>query len=259
MIVMKKYFLFLIVICACLNPGLMASQFEELDKPPEGAHEGQMLLGGYFSLGVPYGDLIDGEKDFVSENTYTFEESEITKELMVAHISYDFGISFEYMPIDYIGIKTKLKRVLIVQRTRFGAEFQNWTETLYSNYSFLLGPSFHLTSRKYWDVTLTPVIGYAFAKYNATPIASRLVQGYSGDMKRNVNGITYGAELNLTMYFSGGLYISAGLDWNKYPVSFSPSYNLTNPDSGDKYLDGKSSGSIQSVNLAISAGYAFSH
>jgi hypothetical protein len=209
------------------------------------------------SIGVPYGDIIDGEKNFVKGNTYTFEESEITKELMIAHLSYDFGISFEYMPIDYIGIKSKLKRVLIVQRTRFGADFQNWTETLYSNYSFLLGPSFHLTSRKYWDITLTPVIGYALAKYNATPIAAKLVQGYSGDRSRDVSGITYGAELNLTVYFSGGLYMSVGADWNKYPITFSPPLELS--QGGNTFMDGKNSGSIQTMNLTISAGYAFSN
>lgn len=255
----KKFLLIPIIYFLMIVSGSAESQFEELDKPPEGAHEGQMLLGGFFSIGVPYGDIIDGEKSFVSENTYTFEESEITKELMIAHLSYDFGVSFEYMPIDYIGLKAKLKRVLVVQRTRFGAQFQNWTETIYSNYSFLLGPSFHLTSRKYWDVTLTPIMGYAFAKYNATPVAAKLVQGYSGSTKRDVNGITYGAELNLTIYFSGGLYISAGIDWNKYPITFSPSYKLTNPESGDTFMDGKNSGSIQTVNLAISAGYAFSN
>jgi hypothetical protein len=256
---MKKIILFPAIILALLCPGLMASQFEELDKPPEGAHEGQMLLGGFVSIGIPYGDIIDAEKDFLRGNTYVFEESEITKELVIAHLSYDFGIAFEYMPIDYVGLKAKLKRVLIVQRTRFGADFQNWTETLYSNYSLLFGPSFHLTSRKSWDVTLTPVIGYAFAKYNATPIAAKLVQGYSGDRERDVSGITYGAEINLTMYFSGGLYISLGVDWNKYPITFSPPYELTQPGNGNTFMEGKNSGSIQTINLAISAGYAFSH
>ena len=46
-----------------------------------------------------------------------------------------------------------------------------------------------------------------------------LVSGYKGDRKSDVSGITYGAELNLTMYFSGGFYISLGTDWNKYPVN----------------------------------------
>ncbi len=257
---MEKKFLIILIVLLCRFSYAETSQFEELDKPPEGAHEGQMLLGGFVSIGFPYGDLITGEEDFVKDNTYTFDESEITKELLVTHLSYDFGMSFEYMPIDYVGLKTKFKRVIIVQRTRFGADFQNWSKTLYSNYSFLAGPSFHLTNRKQWDITLTPVLGYAFAEYEATPIADDLVSGYKGDGTRDVSGITYGAELNLTIYFSGGLYISLGTDWNNYPVKFSPGYSLSQTIGSEEvtYLDGKNSGSIQTINLAISAGYAFS-
>lgn len=258
---MKKIFLIIFILILHQISYPQSSQFEELDKPPEGAHQGQMFLGGFVSIGIPYGDLISGEEDFVKDNTYTFDESEITKELKVTHLSYDFGFSFEYMPIDYVGIKSKLKRVIIVQRTRFGADFQNWSENLYSNYSFLVGPSFHLTNRKQWDVTLTPVAGYAIAEYEATPIAAELVSGYKGDRKRDVSGITYGAELNLTIYFSGGLYISLGTDWNKYPIKFSPGYSLSQTIGSEEvtYLDGKNSGSIQTMNLAISAGYAFSN
>ena len=255
---MKNNLFIILIICFFFSISATASQFEELDKPPEGAHEGQMLLGGYISIGIPTGDLITGEEDFVKGNVYNFEESEITKELLVTHLSYDFGISFEYIPIDYVGIKTKLKRVIIVQRTIFGADFQNWSETLYNNYSLLLGPSFHLTNRKQWDVTFTPVIGYAYAKYEATPIAAELVSGYSGDRKRDVNGMTYGAELNLTIYFSGGLYISIGADWNNYSAAFSPPLSLVNPVSAGNTMN-KSSGSIQTINLALSAGYAFSN
>lgn len=256
---MKKLLITIFALLLCHQAFSQSSQFEELDKPPEGAHQGQVLLGGFVSLGLPYGDLIDGEEDFVKNNTYTFDESEITKELKLTHLSYDFGLSFEYMPIDYIGLKTKFKRVIIVQRTRFGSEFQNWSETLYSNYSFLLGPSFHLTNRKQWDVTLTPVIGYAIAEYEATPIAAELVAGYKGNRKRDVNGITYGAELNLTIYFSGGLYLTLGADWNKYPIRFSPGYSLSQTVGSEEvtYLDGKNSGSIQTINLTIAAGYAF--
>ncbi len=253
---MKRRLLSIIIIIIFQNVVLFASQFEELDKPPEGAHEGQIFLGGFVSIGIPYGDLITGESDFVKNNVYTFTESQITKELLVTHLSYDFGLSLEYMPIDYVGIKSKLKRVIVVQRTRFGSNFQNWNETLYSNYSILLGPAFHLTTRKLWDVTLTPVAGYALAQYSATPIAAKLVSGYSGDRKRDVSGITYGAELNFTAYLSGGLYISFGVDWNKYPVKFSPALSLTQPNGT---MMNKTSGSIESINLVLSAGYAFSN
>lgn len=234
-----------------------SSQFEELDKPPEGAHKDQLFIGAFVSIGLPSGDLISGEKKFIEDSRYSFVESGITKELLLTHLSYDFGFSFEYMPIDHVGVKTRLKRVIIVQRTRFGSDFQNWSETLYNNYSFLIGPALHLTNRKQWDVTLTPVIGYALAKYKATPIAAELITNYSGDRNRDVNGITYGSELNLTIYFSGGLYISLGADWNYIPIKFSPPLTLT--QSGKTYMDGKNSGSIQTRNIILSAGYAFSN
>ncbi len=260
--IIKKKFIIIFIFYFYLISSSIASQFEELDKPPEGAHKGQMLLGGFVSLGIPYGDIISGETDFVDKNTYTFDDSEVTKDFVITHLSYDFGASFEYMPMDHIGIKTKLKRVIIVQRTLFGSDFQNWNEILYKNYSFLLGPSFHLTDRKQWDITLTPVIGYAWAKYRATPVASKLLTASiytdSDDSNRDVNGFTYGAELNLTFYLSGGLYLSIGADWNRYPLSFSPPLTLSQ-SSGTTFLDGKTSGNIDTINFALSAGYAFSN
>jgi len=262
MIFMKTGFYITIIIVFCLSTvNLYSSQFEELDKPPEGAHAGQMLLGGFFSIGMPSGDAIEGEENFVKENTYTFEESQITKELYITHLSYDFGIFYEYMPIDYVGAKAKLRRTVVVQRTAFGTDYENWNENLYANLSLVIGPSFHLTVRKQWDITLNPVIGYALAEYNATPIAAELVTGYNGDRKRDVNGFIYGAELALGIYFSGGFYLSLGADWNVYSFSFSPAYNLTQTVNGNSYtyLDGKSSASIQTLNFCISAGYAFSN
>jgi len=263
---MKKFLLIIPLISIFLVSSLFASQFEELDKPPEGAHEGQMFLGGFISIGFPYGDLITSEENFLQNNTYKFGDSEITKELLVTHLSYDFGLSFEYMPIDYIGIKTKLKRTIVVQRTLFGSDFENWSKTLYSNFAFLVGPAFHLTCRKQWDVTLTPVIGYTLAKYEATPIAAELIQGYkeyNGKRKRDVNGFAYGAELNLTIYFSGGLFISLGADWNNYPLKFSPALTLVNYSTetgqGTGAKINKTSGTLQTINLVLSVGYAFSN
>ncbi len=239
---------------------LFASQFEELDKPPEGAHEGQMLLGGFMSIGFPFGSTIDAENNFVKNNAYQFEDNEITKELLVTHLSYDFGLSFEYMPIDHIGAKLKLKRVIIVQRTRFGSDFQNWNETLYTNYSILLGPSFHLTTRKTWDVTFTPVLGYSLAKYKAAPIVRELREdNITGSSSRDVNGLTYGAELNLTIYFSGGLFLSLGTDLNCYPLKFSPSLDLANSSTAIPNTMNSSSGKLNTMNLILSFGYAFSN
>lgn len=261
----KNVYLTFIALLLAGSTSLYSSQFEELDKPPEGAHEGQMLLGGFFSIGMPYGDAINGEKDFVKDNTYTFEDSQITKELVVNHLSYDFGIFFEYMPIDYVGVKTKLRRSVVVQRTAFGSDYRNWNENLYENYSLVLGPSFHLTARKIWDVTLTPEIGYAIAQYHATPVAAKLIDSatYNNNSNRNrdVNGIFYGAELGLAIYFSGGFYLSLGTEWTKYSFSFSPAYNLSQTINSKTYtyLDGSSSTTMQTINFIVSAGYAFSN
>lgn len=253
----------LIMLFLMAGTALFSSQFEELDKPPEGAHEGQMLLGGFFSIGIPYGDAIKGEEDFVKGNTHTFSDSQITKELLINHLSYDYGIFFEYMPLDHIGVKTKLRRSVVVQRTAFGSNYQNWNEDLYENYSFVLGPSFHLTARKQWDIALTPEIGYAFAKYHATPVAAKLVDTYTNDedRDRDVNGIIYGAELSLAIYFSGGFYLSLGGEWTSYNLAFSPGYNLNQTVGSEnrRYLDGKSSTSMQTINFIVSAGYAFSN
>jgi len=240
-----------------------ASIFEGLDKIPVGAHEGQMLIGVFGSIGMPFGDLIKTEKNFVKNDTYTFSESGIKKEFLITHLAYDFGLFFEYMPIDYVGIKSKLKKTCIVQRTLFGSDFNNWDIPLYENYSFLIGPSIHFTNRKKWDISLTPMVGYSIAEYKQTPVAEQLLENYPGNKKRNVNGIIYGAELNYARYLSTGLYISAGFEWNRYSLSFSPEVELGKPDSNtptniiiEKTL---SSGNIQSINFILSVGYAFSH
>ncbi|MCL2155503.1 MAG: hypothetical protein FWH53_07565 [Leptospirales bacterium] len=234
-----------------------ASIFEELDKLPDGAHEGQMLLGCFGSIGLPLGNLINAEKDFVKGDSYTFSESETTKEFLITHLAYDFGLFLEYMPIDHVGIKSKVKRAYIVQRTLFGSNFNNWVKPLYNSYSFLIGPSLHLTNRKQWDISLTPMIGYSIAKYKPTPIAEQLIENYSGDNRRDVNGIVYGAELNFAMYYSGGLYVSIGFEWNKYPLSLDPKVKLENPNT-HKIFE-KTSGDLQSINFVLSVGYAFSN
>jgi hypothetical protein len=251
---MKKLIIIILLLAAELSFAA-ASRFEELDKPPEGAHEGQMFFGASVGMGIPFGDIINAEKNFVKGNIYTFEDIGTTKELLVTHLSYDYGLTFEYMPVDYVGVKSKLKRVVTVQRTVFGSNYQNWNESIFESFLLTAGPSFHLTNRKMWDITLSPFLGYYTGKYTATPIADKLIDGYSGSTKRDVSGFSYGAELSITGYFSGGLYISLGIEWSSYQLSFSPSYNLT--QNGNTFMEGKNSGSLQTANLVLSAGYAF--
>jgi len=251
---MKKMII-IILLTASAYSHAAASKFEELDKPPEGSHKGQMFLGAAVAMGLPFGDMINEEKKFVKGDIYTFDEIGTTKELLITHLSYDYGITFEYMPVDYIGVKSKLKNIVIVQRTVFGSDYRNWNESLFESFLLTAGPSFHLTNRKMWDITLSPFLGYYTGEYSATPIADKLLDSYSGSMKRDVSGFSYGAELNVTGYFSGGLYISIGLEWTSHKLSFSPAYNLTND--GKTYMDGKNSGTLQTGNLVLSAGYAF--
>ncbi|MFC1671485.1 hypothetical protein ACFL20_13925 [Spirochaetota bacterium] len=266
---MKKLIIISIIINILLIPQFGFSvKFDELDKPPEGAHQGQMLVGAFVSLGSTLGSIIDAENDFIKNNTYTFSESEITKRLMVTHLSISVGVLFEYMPIDYLGVKTKLKSTSIVQRTVFGHQFENWTRALYVDFSFNVGPSVHVTNRKQWDFTLTPVIGYAVGEFTATPIANKLIKhvdddgiaDYDGSSGKIIHGFTCGAELNFIAYFSGGLFISLGFDWTMNMFNFSKAYNLTNPISPNgQYFEGGKNSNPHTLSFIISSGYAFSN
>lgn len=62
-----------------VSVSVLATQFEELDKLPEGAHKGQMILAAFATKGVPYGRIIHAESDFVRKSTYTFINSFTTK------------------------------------------------------------------------------------------------------------------------------------------------------------------------------------
>lgn len=259
---MKKLIIILSILLSAAS--VMASEFEELDKPPEGAHEGQMLLGGFVSAGFPFGDLITAEDDFLVNNWYVLGSGTM-KELIVNHLVFDMGICFEYMPIDHVGAKSKLRYTTVIQRTAFGPENENWSSSLFSTYSILLGPSFHLTVRKQWDVTLTPEIGYGLGQYEATPIGSKLLDNYNNDSTRDIYGFIFGTELNLTIYFSGGVFMSVGTEYTYYPVSFSPQYSLSQPpedleqNNNGRTYSASSGGSLQTFNITISVGYAFSN
>ncbi len=239
-----------------------STEFDELDKPPEGAHKGQMLLGFFVSIGVPGGDLIDAENDFLENSSYTFE-NDIIKALEVSHLSFSLGLSYEYMPFDHFGAAARLRRTNIIQRTNFGANYENWKGFLYRDYSIYIGPSVHATTRKRWDFILTPLIGYCFAKYAATPVADKIISYdagvlYTGEKRKSSQGLSYGAELNCTIYFSGGLYISIGGEWIRNSLKFDSAFDLTNPQTNGKYYS-STSGNIDSLNAVIAAGYTFSN
>ncbi len=264
---MKLLFHFLTACAVLLNTvQLFAADFEELDKPPEGIYRGQILAGGFFSFGIPSGSIIDAEKSFVKGSTHTFSDSETTKALWITHLSYSYGVFGEYVAYDHIGVYAQFGGINIVQRTDYGKDYSNSRKNLYAGVMFLLGPNFHLTDRRPWDVSLCPMIGYTYGKFHATPIAASAINSNeSGTLektyspsgsKTQIRTLIYGANLKVSVFFSGGLAISLGGEWIRIPIKMDGPIKETNPQTGKQYLKGKSSGNIDNMRLFISAGYA---
>ncbi|MFH0975065.1 MAG: hypothetical protein V1874_04695 [Spirochaetota bacterium] len=266
----RRLLICLFVTClfsAVFIKAALSSEFDELDKPPEGAHEGQMFLGAFFSFGWPQSELINAEDKFVQGSYYTFENG-ISKEMQLSHQCYVLGASFEYMPLDHLGAGISLRRTYLVQSTAFGSEYENWKGYLYRDIALYINPAFHATSRKSWDFVLSPKIGYSIAKYNATPVAKKILEKYAvgstpaekyrGDTARESKGFSYGAELNCTLYFTGGLYVSIGGEWIRNTLKFDKGFDLTNPQT-DAVYTGKTSATLDTYSVIIKAGYAFSN
>ena len=159
------------------------------------------------------------------------------------------GLVFEYMPIDYVGIKSRLKRTAIVQRSNFGPITKTGADICIRTYP--CPSALHFTTSRKCGFTLTPVIG----RSRGAPVAGKLSSDISGKRKKSMNGFTYGDELNCTLYFSGGLFISVGADWTRNMIDFGGPMDIKK--NGATYFNGKSSGVIDSLGCIISAGYAF--
>jgi len=240
-----------------------AVRFDELDKIPEGAHARQTFVAGWVTMGKPFGSVLNAERNFVKTHEQKISE-DTYKYLWVDHLHFGGGVSYEYMPIDHLGIKTKVGYMTIFQKTLFGSDNENWSIPLYKELCFLIGPSFHLTNRKRWDLTFTPYMGYAFAAYKPTPVAKELIRDpdykFVSGKAKNVNNFAFGAELAAVSYFSGGFSMSIGLDWNLRFLDFGNGFNITRKDKNShdtiSFKGGKSS-NINSFDIIISAGYAF--
>jgi len=246
------------VICFILFfliKNIYASEFDELDKPPEGIHKDQFFIVGSVSIGIPYGGLISAEEKFTKTSSYTFE-NEVTKLIYLSHLAFGMSLSAEYIPIDYVGIRLKLRRGVIVQYTNFGKDYESWKKMLYSDYAMYGGLSLHLTNRKPWDISLSPLIGYMYATYYPTPIAKKLITGYQPPPTQEYTTMVYGAELLLSVFFSGGFMIQLGSEWIRNPVNFSSIPDNTNPQTNQKFYT-KKSATIDSILFCVSAGYAF--
>jgi hypothetical protein len=248
----------LIAVFLAVPISVFAADFEELDKPPEGIYKGQRLAGGYIALGIPFGSAIKAEKKFVKGSTYTFTDSDTTKSLWLTHLSFALGVYGEYLPMEYIGIYGRIGAERVVQRTNFGRNFSNKRSYLYKGYSIMLGPNFHATNRKPWDVSLAPLIGYTFGTYHATPIADRCLQGYNPSHSKNrISTFIYGVEMRLSIFFSGGFIMSLSGEWVRIPVKLSKPIAEQNTQTGRRFMNGGKSGNIDNIRLVLGIGYAF--
>lgn len=257
----RNFFLIcLIVPFICSGGAVFSANFEELDKPPEGIYKGQILVGGYASMGIVKGSAIDAENKFVQGSSYTFTESETSKAFWINHLSYSFGVYAEYVIIDYLGVTAKSGYSSVVQRTDFGKDYANKSGVLYRDFSFLLGPTLHATNRKPWDISLTPLAGFSKGTYHATPVAAKYIDSY--DPKNSAgksSALVYGADLKLSLFFSGGFVMSLGGEWVRNTIKLSGAIKETNPQTGKQYMNGSTSGKLDNYRIVFTGGYAFGH
>ncbi|HQE59074.1 MAG TPA: hypothetical protein PLA54_07785 [Spirochaetota bacterium] len=250
----------LIIVFVLFSSGALYSAdrsvFEDLDKPPEGAYAGQIFAGASLGMGLVSGSIIKAEKDFVSGTTYSFEDSEVTKKVELQHYSFAFSMFGEYMPLDHFGVKGKISRAMVAQKSTFGADYPNEQGFLLKTWNITFAPVYHVTVRREWDVTIAPFLGYSIGTFNAIPVAKGLFDTIDSKTSQSSNSLIYGIEINGTLYFSGGFFLSLGAEWTRYNISIDNDINRTSP-SALTYNNGSKSGNIDTYIIQISAGYAF--
>ena len=232
------------------------SVFEDLDKPPEGAYAGQIFAGASLGMGLVSGSIIKAEKDFVSGTTYTFVDAEVTKKVELQHYSFAFSMFGEYMPLDHFGVKGKLTRAMVAQKSTFGSDFSNEQGFLLKSWNLTFAPVYHVTVRREWDVTIAPFLGYSMGKFKAIPVAKGLFDSIDSKTSQNNNSFIYGVEIAGVLYFSGGFFLSLGAEWTRYNIKIDNDINRTSP-SVLTYNNGSTSGNIDTYIIQVSAGYAF--
>ncbi len=231
------------------------SRFEDLDKSPIGSYEGQVLLGGSISLGIPSGSLMTAEDNFVKDTTYTFEEQEITKTVVISHINYSASLFAEYMFIDRFGARLTVNRNNVIQRTHFGKNYKNESFPLYQDVAFLIGPTAHYTIRQPWDVVFIPQIGLSLSSFKPAPCADSLFSEFSQNDTFDQNIFIFGAELHGMYYFNNGVFICAGLSYTHMRVEYD-SFKRTAPEPITDYNNGGSSVSLGLTRFIVSCGYS---
>ncbi len=100
------------------------------------------------------------------------------------------------------------------------------------------------------------MLGYAFATYKPTPIARVLIDGYTPPPTQQFSTITYGVDVMLSIFFSGGLVVQIGGEWIRNNILFSSVPDAVNPQTNQIFYT-KKDATIDSILLCVSAGYAF--
>lgn len=142
---------------------------------------------------------------------------------------------------------------------------------IYSDFSLFFGPAIHFTTRKAWDISFTPVVGYALGEYKAAPIAAQLIYSlttmteqqliffYNAKRKKQAYNIVVGGDLNISMFFTGGFMISVGFDWTMNMLKFNNKFYINNIQTLAWFFPNKNSSYVHSACFMLSAGYAFSN
>lgn len=253
--------LILLIVCVLFMSysGTYAAQFEELERNPEGAHKGQILLGALGNVGGVLSPLLQAEDGFIKYSTYTFAGTTLTKSIKVTHLTFGYGLFFEYMPVDHLGVRFEARRSSVMQRSLFGSQYKNWSKLLYGDYSVMAGLSAHVTNRKQWDIVFSPMVGYYFGEYRALPVAHQLMLVLGPNRMRVIDNYCLGGEVQGLIYFSRGFILSLGFDWMYNKIDFKNSYYLMNYQTNALYFINKRMSYFHSLSVFVSAGYAFSN
>ncbi|MDA3899978.1 MAG: hypothetical protein PF637_05595 [Spirochaetes bacterium] len=237
---------------------LALSRLEDIDKEPVGAYKSQILFGALISMGIPFDSAIEKETDFIKDTAYTFEEQEITKTVVLNHLNYSAHIFAEYIFMDHIGSRLSFGYNSVIQRTGFGKDYKNESKTLYKDFSILIGPAFHLTTRKRWDLVLIPQVGYALASYTPAPVANTLFDSFDQKKSFSDSSLIFGGQLEATRYFTNGLFISSGFAYTRQTLTFK-TFGMEAPLPEKSFNNGSNNTTLSIIKFYISAGYALYH
>lgn len=252
-----NYIAFVIFLLSVVQKTHALTRFEDIDKNPIGTYQGQFLFGAYQAFGFPFGEVIAAEEDFLDGTTYTFEEQEITKTIVISHLNISFAAFCEYVFLDHFGARLTFSYSSVIQRTHFGIDYNNESLDLYKDYSIFLSPTYHLNVRKRWDVAFIPKFGAAFISFSPTPIADKLVEDFSQEQTFDQTSFIFGLRVEGLYFFENGVFIQSGLEWNYTSLTADP---ISRTDSSAiEYNNGSSETSINFFRFSVGAGYALFH